>query len=107
MGESLLGSLDVYFQDLRYMNRFPSTFAFHVLLFLREGAFEVNPIDLIGLKVLRVFGPDVHRELTRAKEILTGNHGLGGRSQEDKAAADCSGSSRKLQICVVMRLARY
>lgn len=67
-----------YFGSLRDVYRFLSTLAFHVTLFRRNGSFEVNPIDLIALEVLRVFEPEVYRRLPQAKSTLTELHDTGG-----------------------------
>lgn len=61
-----------YFETLRDVNRFGSTLDFHVALFRGKESFEVNPVDLIALEVLRVFEPDVYGQLPLAKGRLTG-----------------------------------
>jgi predicted KAP-like P-loop ATPase len=40
----------------------------------------VNPVDLVGLEVIRLFEPDVYRTIARSKELLTEGRdgGLGG-----------------------------
>lgn len=75
-GNLFMGALREYFGTLRDVNRFLSTVAFHFSLFRSEGSFEVNPVDLIGIEVLRVFEPDVYHALPRAKEQLTRVTGL-------------------------------
>jgi predicted KAP-like P-loop ATPase len=64
-------SLHSYFMTLRDVNRFTSTLAFHVSSLLIDGAFEVNPIDLIGLEVIRLYEPEVYKALRSSKDILT------------------------------------
>jgi len=59
------------FLNLREVNRFLSSLAFHVELFLNGETFEVNPIDLIGLEILRLFEPKVYQGLPKEKEVLT------------------------------------
>lgn len=71
-GNLFVGGLQVHFKTLRDVNRFLSTLAFHVSLFRSESSFEVNPVDLIGLEVLRVFHPEVYRSVAASKELLTG-----------------------------------
>lgn len=61
----------VYFSTLRDVNRFVSTLAFQFSSFFVDGAFEVNPIDLIALEVLRLNEPAVYRALQSSKEVLT------------------------------------
>src|SRR6266498_1098612 len=70
-GNLFFGGLQAYFGTLRNVNRFLSTVAFHVSLFRGAGSFEVNPIDLICLEVLRMFEPEVYRALPSNKELLT------------------------------------
>jgi predicted KAP-like P-loop ATPase len=82
-----LGGLQPYFKTLRDVNRYVSTFAFHAALFRREGSFEVNPVDLIGLEVLRVFEPEVYRALPQHKELLTGQGDADGKGQEERKRA--------------------
>jgi predicted KAP-like P-loop ATPase len=64
-------SLDQYFETLRDVNRFLSTLSFHFGIFRGQGAFEVNPVDLIALEVLRFFEPEVYRSLPTSKRVLT------------------------------------
>jgi hypothetical protein len=59
------------FQNLRDLNRFLGTLAFHIQLFLNGDTFEVNPVDLIALEAIRLFEPGVYRKITEAKDILT------------------------------------
>jgi predicted KAP-like P-loop ATPase len=66
-----LSSLNAYFTTLRDVNRFISTLAFQISSFTVEGAFEVNPIDLIVLEVIRLYEPEVYKALQSNKEILT------------------------------------
>lgn len=63
--------LSPYFQTLRDVHRFLSTLSFHVALFRGSGSFEVNPIDLTSLEVLRVFEPEVYKRLHDAKSALS------------------------------------
>jgi KAP family P-loop domain. len=63
--------LHSYFSTLRDVNRFASTLAFHISSFSVDGAFEVNPIDLIVLEVLRLNEPDLYKVLQSNKAVLT------------------------------------
>lgn len=45
-----------------------------------SGSFEVNPVDLIALEVLRVFEPDVNQQLPAAKAMLTEPRNSGSQS---------------------------
>jgi predicted KAP-like P-loop ATPase len=73
-GNIFVGALQHYFQTLRDVNRFLSTLAFQVSIFKGQGAFEVNPVDLIALEVLRVFEPRVYQTLPSLKAALTETH---------------------------------
>jgi predicted KAP-like P-loop ATPase len=70
-GNMFLSSLHPYFETLRDVKRFISTLAFQISSFSVDGAFEVNPIDLIGLEVIRLFEPEVYKALQSSKEMLT------------------------------------
>lgn len=70
-GNLFLGGLQAHFTTLRDVNRFLSTLSFQVSLFTAETSFEVNPVDLIGVEVLRVFHPEVYRAIAGSKGLLT------------------------------------
>lgn len=82
--EVYLSSLHAYFATLRDVNRFCSTLAFQFSSLSARGAFEVNPIDLIGLEVMRLYEPDVYKAVQSSKEILTSSAKL------DKPEADAA-----------------
>lgn len=79
-GNIFIPGLRPYFETLRDVYRFLSTLAFHVTLFRMNGGFEVNPVDLIALEVLRVFEPEVYRRLPEARASLTELHDSGVRT---------------------------
>lgn len=79
-GNLFLGGLRQYFQTLRDVYRYLAMLSFHVSLFRGTGSFEVNPIDLIALEVLRVFEPTVYQKLPDAKVELTDIQGRRSRS---------------------------
>jgi predicted KAP-like P-loop ATPase/uncharacterized protein YuzE len=81
-GNIFIPGLRPYFETLRDVYRFLSTLAFHVTLFRTNGGFEVNPIDLIALEVLRVFEPEVYQQLPEAKTSLTELHDSRVRTQD-------------------------
>jgi predicted KAP-like P-loop ATPase len=66
-----LGGIRPYFQTLRDVYRYLATLDFHVSVFRSTGSFEVNPVDLIALEVLRVSEQTVYQQLSEAKEELT------------------------------------
>lgn len=85
-GNIFQGALSTYFDNLRNVYRYTSTLSFHFTLLKGKNAFEVNPVDLIAIECLRVFEPDVYREIARAKEIFTRNGSdRYGRSKESTA----------------------
>ena len=70
-GNIFHGSLYAYFDNLRNVYRYTSTLSFHFNLLKGKTAFEVNPVDLIAIECLRVFEPNVYREIARSKDIFT------------------------------------
>lgn len=66
-----LGGLAGYFTNLRDVYRFLGPIAFSKAALTTDGLIEVNPIDLIGVEVLRVFEPDVYEALPAAQDALT------------------------------------
>lgn len=75
--------LNAYFDNLRNVYRFISTLSFNFSLLKGKTAFEVNPVDLIAIECLRIFEPDIYKEIARAKEIFTTN-----KSESDKTTED-------------------
>ena len=70
-----LKSISQYFVNLRHVYRFLASFDFHFRHFTRNGGFEVNPIDLVVLEVLRVFEPDVYELIATERVVLTRDRG--------------------------------
>jgi predicted KAP-like P-loop ATPase len=60
-----------YFETLRGVYRYLAVLSFHVSLFQEKGSFNVNPIDLTALEVLRVFEPEIYQALPKNKSVLT------------------------------------
>jgi predicted KAP-like P-loop ATPase len=79
-------SLHSYFATLRDVNRFTSTLAFQFSSFSVDGAFEVNPTDLIGLEVIRLYEPEVYKALQSSKDILTAHKPDGASANATKQA---------------------
>lgn len=90
-GNIFHGSLNAYFDNLRSVYRFTSTLSFHFTLHKGKSAFEVNPVDLIAIECLRVFEPDVYKEIARSKEIFTKNGSDRYGRREDATAALING----------------
>lgn len=86
-GNIFIPGLRPYFTTLRDVHRFLASLSFHVALFRSAGTFEVNPIDLISLEVLRVFEPGVYQRLHAAKSVLTEqrDRSMRGHGAEDEA----------------------
>lgn len=106
-GNIFHGSLNTYFDNLRSVYRYTSTLSFHFTLLKGKSAFEVNPVDLIAIECLRVFEPDVYKEIARSKEIFTknGSDRYGGRADAtadfinrilDKASPDKRDSVKEM-----------
>ena len=83
-GNLFHGALHAYFDNLRNVYRYTSTLAFHFGLFKGKSVFEVNPVDLMGIECIRVFEPDVYKEIARAKDIFSknGSDSYGTRKKE-------------------------
>lgn len=82
-GNIFHGALYAYFDNLRNVYRFTSTLSFHFSLLKGKSAFEVNPVDLIVIECIRVFEPEVYKEIARSKDIFTKNGSSEyGRSKE-------------------------
>ena len=64
--------LGPYFKTLRDVYRFISSLSLQMVVFSKKETFEVNPIDLISMEVLRVFEPGVFKALPASKIVLTG-----------------------------------
>lgn len=86
----LSGLLD-FFETLRDVNRFLSSFGFHVGVFRSGDSFEVNPVDLIAVEVLRVFVPAVYERLPEMKHILTDEPRFGREKQLEQDKAQLEG----------------
>lgn len=72
-GRIFYRSMNVYFDDLRNVYRYTSTLSFHFNILKGKNAFEVNPVDLMAIECLRVFEPDVYKEIARSKKLFTTN----------------------------------
>jgi len=72
-GNIFHGALYAYFDNLRNVYRYTSTLSFHFSLLKGKSAFEVNPVDLIAIECLRVFEPEIYKEIARSKDIFTKN----------------------------------
>lgn len=70
-GNIYYGGLQHYFESLRDVYRFAATLEFHLGLFGPRQNLEVNPIDLVGLEVLRSFEPEIYQRIRESRELLT------------------------------------
>lgn len=76
-----------FFGTLRDVRRFLSSLAFHVGLFFKENQLEVNIIDLIGIEALRVFEPNLHRELAENSDLVFGDQRFGFNNRNEERDA--------------------
>ncbi|MCB9062530.1 MAG: hypothetical protein H6622_13490 [Halobacteriovoraceae bacterium] len=65
------GGLGQYFNNLRDVNRFISTFTFHFGILKTDKTYEINFIDLVGLEVLRQFEPNIYTAIHSNKDAFT------------------------------------
>jgi len=68
----LLDGVHPFLRNLRDVNRFLGNLALWIGSFKTRHTLEVNPIDLIGLQVLRLFEPAVFNALADNKSLLIG-----------------------------------
>ncbi len=57
-----------YFENLRDINRFLSSFKFYFRLQLKENVLEVNPLDLMAIEVLRMFDNPAYTALAKSSD---------------------------------------
>jgi predicted KAP-like P-loop ATPase len=67
-GNLFVGGFRDVFKTIRDVKRFVSSW---LLDYLVVGYNEVNPIDFLGVELIRVFAPDVYSEISGAKELFT------------------------------------
>lgn len=70
-GNIFHGGMRPFFKTLRNVYRYSSTFSFYVSLLKGNSAFEVNPVDLLAIECIRVFEPDVYKQISLSKDTLT------------------------------------
>ncbi|MCG2775724.1 MAG: hypothetical protein L6406_08595 [Desulfobacterales bacterium] len=87
-GNLFFGGLRPYFRTLRNTYRFLSTLSFHISLLKGDIAFEVNPIDIIALEVLRLFEPNVYAAIAQNKTILANIYQRDEHREEAKDAVN-------------------
>lgn len=86
-GRVFYQSMNVYFDNLRSVYRYTSTLSFHFNILKGKSAFEVNPVDLMVIECLRVFEPDVYKEIARSKKLFTTNGSDRYRRDKDSTVA--------------------
>lgn len=59
-----------FFDNLRDVYRFLAALEFDLALVSRNGAFEVNAIDMVGIEALRIFEPDIWEALPTLKQWI-------------------------------------
>lgn len=85
-GNIFASGISNYFTTLRDVNRFISTLAFQAASFEIDGEFEVNSIDLIVLETIRVFEPEVYKNIKTSKDLLLASRPEGRREETHKAS---------------------
>jgi len=111
-GNLFIPGLRPYFETLRDVHRLLATLSFQIARFRESGSFEVNPIDLIALEVLRVFEPEVYQRLPQAKSVLTElrDHALRMHGAEDEtrrlveSIVDRAPETSRLQAREILKL---
>ena len=83
-GNLFQGGMSKYFANLRDVNRYLSTLSFHVGVFRSNNSFEVNPVDLTAIEVIRLFEPEVYHELASNKAMMTSSLQFVGDSQQQR-----------------------
>jgi predicted KAP-like P-loop ATPase len=86
--DTYITSYKCMFGDVRDVNRFLSSFSFSIGLFAKNGSLEVDPIDLIGIELLRVFEPDTYQVVADEKDFLLGEPTVLGDSLNQKEARE-------------------
>jgi predicted KAP-like P-loop ATPase len=71
-GNIYVGGLNTYFRTIRDVKRYLASLQFHIPLFLQDGAFEVNIVDLFAVEALRLFEPRLYGTFRTSKDLLTG-----------------------------------
>jgi len=69
-GNLFVGSLRTYFRTLRDVKRYLSAFTFHADIFLSPQGFDINPVDLAAIEVVRLFEPSVYQGIRSARDAL-------------------------------------
>lgn len=60
-----------FVSSIRDVKRLVTGFEFHLAAHTVDGVLEVDPVDLLLLESLRLFEPELHGSLLRAKRLLT------------------------------------
>jgi predicted KAP-like P-loop ATPase len=105
-GNLFHGGLSGYFENLRDVYRFLSTLEFHAAAHRSEGVLNVNVVDLVGIECLRVFDPDVFRQLPGLKVVLTELGGSLDGKEKRKSLENLLGDvpeTRRDQVCEVLK----
>jgi predicted KAP-like P-loop ATPase len=77
-----LNGADQYVADLRDVYRFVNGFRFHASLLSAEKTMEVNPVDLLGIEILRLFETGLYEALPGHRALLLA--GPGNSSSNDR-----------------------
>jgi predicted KAP-like P-loop ATPase len=79
-GNLYYGRLQNFFTSIRQIKRYINGLKFNIQILPNE----INTIDFIGIEAIRVFSPDVYREISKNKELFTDLTSRNTRESEDK-----------------------
>ena len=83
-GNVFHSGLNAYFDNLRNVYRYISTLSFHFSLLNGRSVFEANPVDVIAIECIRLFEPEVYREISNSKDLFTGSQYGYHRDEKEK-----------------------
>jgi len=97
-----------YFDNLRSVHRFLSTFEFHLGFLGRTGTLEVDSVDFIALETLRLFEPEVYSALQGSKDLFTKGDTFGPDDSASRKEAvlrivNCADESHRPRIGEILR----
>ncbi|NKJ08526.1 P-loop NTPase fold protein [Rhizobium sp. SG741] len=82
-GNTLLGTILPFVENLRDARRFLSSVAIHLPLHVGKNELEVNIIDFLVLNAVQVFEPDLYAALSQQQELLFQSGRFRGDREDD------------------------
>jgi predicted KAP-like P-loop ATPase len=91
--EMSMDGITPFFKNIRDVRRFLSSFRFVFGLYMKEETLEINQFDLVGVEVLRVFEPDLYRQIPKCKSVLAPSNadlikGIVNEFEQNRAVAE-------------------